>query len=96
MNHQLPTIATRLLQARLDRGLTRNQACHTIGYTFDTYALIETGRRLPKPIELPSLALWLCNGEGGIERFLETLRNLRKQLATERGHASHATASVAP
>jgi hypothetical protein len=91
-----PTIAARLLQARLDRGLTRNQARHAIGYTFDTYALTEAGSRLPQPIELPSLALWLCGGEGGIERFLDTLRTLRNQLAVERGHGAQPIAPVAP
>jgi transcriptional regulator with XRE-family HTH domain len=91
-----PSIAALLLQARQARGLTRNQARHAIGYTFDRYALTESGERLPQPIELPSLALWLVGGEGGLDRFLETLRTLRTQLAIERGHAAEATAEVAP
>lgn len=80
------SIASRLTKARISRDLTRNQARLSIGYTFDTYVATETGERLPMPVELPALAIWLqCDleqlkAQHAIERAAR-----RAQPTTEQG-----------
>lgn len=86
----LETIAARLRRVRHERGRTRNQVRQAIGYNFDTYAATEDGRRLPQPIELPALALYLA-GPG--DAFVAELAALSDQLQVER--AARRTASYA-
>lgn len=78
------TLAARLLACRVKRGLTRNQTAERIGYPFGTYDATEQGARLPQPIEIPALALWLGT----------PIDELREQLAWE--HASRPPAKRSP
>jgi transcriptional regulator with XRE-family HTH domain len=76
------TIGQRLLNARTERGLTKNLARNILGYTFDTYVATEAGERLPMPVELPAIAYWLAGSSTA--GFDGILAELRAQLDTER------------